>query len=320
MDRPINEKINNPRISIVIPVFNEEDILKKSLPEISSHIKGTKLLYEIILVDDGSRDGTWALLHKMSREDPTIKAIKLSKNFGKESAIAAGLKCASGDAVIIMDGDLQHPPEIMPEMIRYWKEEGFDIVEAVKADRGSEPFSSKIGARLFYWLMKRLTELDLDNSSDFKLLDRKVVAAHNRLPESSRFFRGIISWLGFKKTPVFFTVKERIAGKSRWSIVGLIRLAIRASTSFSSIPLHLITVLGMIMFGVSIILGIQTLFMKFSGSAVSGFTTVILLLLFIGSVLMLSLGIMGIYIIRIFEEIKGRPGFIIEDMINFKNR
>jgi polyisoprenyl-phosphate glycosyltransferase len=312
--------ISNSFISIVIPVFNEEDILKKSLPEISSYLKSTRLRYEIIFIDDGSRDGTWNLLHRISREDSTIKAIKLSRNFGKESAIAAGLKCATGDAVVIMDSDLQHPPEIIPEMIRHWKEEGFDIVEAVKADRGNEPLSSKIGARLFYWLMKHLTELDLDSSSDFKLLDRKVVAAHNSLPESSRFFRGIVSWLGFKKTQISFTVRERISGRSRWSIVKLARLAIHASTAFSSIPLHIITVLGMITFAVSIIFGIQTLLMKFSGSAVSGFTTVILLLLFIGSVLMLSLGIIGIYIGRIFEEIKGRPGFIIEDTINLRDR
>jgi len=310
--------MSNVDISIVIPVFNEADIITKSLPEIKKYVKDTGLSYEIIVIDDGSNDGTWDVLHKISLKNPELRAIKLSRNFGKESAMSAGLEHASGNAVLIMDGDLQHPPDIIPDMIRSWKENGFDIVEAVKAERGNEHLSSKIGAKLFYWLMKRLTEFDLDNSSDFKLLDRKVVDAHNRLPESSRFFRGIVSWLGFKKAQIPFSVKERISGKSRWPVLRLIRLAIHASTAFSSVPLHIITVLGLITFGVSVILGMQTLYMKFSGTAVSGFTTVILLLLSIGSVLMISIGIIGIYISRIFEEVKGRPRFIIEDVIHLK--
>ena len=311
--------MGNLELSIVIPVYNEANTLTKSLPEIGNFVRSTRLPYEIIVIDDGSRDGTWDILRTVSHTDQKIKAIKLSRNFGKESAIAAGLEFASGSAVIIMDGDLQHPPEIIPEMIRLWKE-GFDIVEAVKADRGTEHVSSRIGAKLFYWLMKHLSELDLDNSSDFKLLDRKVVIAHNRLPESSRFFRGIVSWLGFKKAQISFSVKDRISGRSRWSIFRLVKLAIQASTSFSSLPLHIITILGLVTFAISIIMGVQTLYMKFSGSAVSGFTTVIILLLSIGSVLMISLGIIGIYIGRIFEEVKGRPGFIIEDITNLAEK
>lgn len=312
--------MGNVELSIVIPVCNEANTLTKSLPEIETFVRSSGLSYEIIVIDDGSRDGTWDVLRTISHTDQKIKAIKLSRNFGKESAIAAGLEFTSGSAVIVMDGDLQHPPEIIPEMIRLWKEEGFDIVEAVKSDRGSEHISSKIGAKLFYWLMKYLSELDLDNSSDFKLLDRKVVIAHNRLPENSRFFRGIVSWLGFKKAQIPFSVKDRISGRSQWSIFRLVKLAIQASTSFSSLPLHIITILGLVTFAISTILGVQTLYMKFSGSAVSGFTTVIILLLSIGSVLMISLGIIGIYIGRIFEEVKGRPRFIIEDITNLAEK
>ena len=168
--------------------------------------------------------------------------------------------------------------------------------------------------------MRHLTDLDIDNASDYKLLDRKVVDAHNRLPESSRFFRGIIAWLGFKRMQIPFSVKERSTGQSRWSLRQLIRLAINASTSFSSLPLHLVTILGMFTFFMSLIIGVQTLYMKLSGNAVSGFATVILLLLFIGSILMISLGIIGAYISRIFEEVKRRPNFIIEETINFDNR
>ena len=311
--------MGNVEISVVIPVYNEADTLTKSIPEIGRFARSTGLSYELIVIDDGSGDGTWESLRTISHTDQKIRAIKLSRNFGKESAIAAGLEFAHGSAVIVMDGDLQHPPEIIPEMVRLWKEEGFDIVEAVKADRGSENISSTMGAKLFYWLMKHLSEFDLDNSSDFKLLDRKVVNAHNRLPENSRFFRGIVSWLGFKKAQIPFTVKDRISGRSSWSVFRLIRLAVNASTSFSSLPLHIITILGLATFLISVILGVQTLYMKFSGSAVSGFTTVIILLLSIGSVLMISLGIIGIYIGRIFEEVKGRPRFVIENVINMKS-
>lgn len=272
--------------------------------------------YEFILVNDGSTDNTWDVIQSLAREIKEIKGIKLSRNFGKESAISTGLAFASGDAVIVMDGDLQHPPELIPEMIRYWNEGAADIIEAVKVDRGLEPFPVKMRARFFYWIMKNLTDLDLNNASDYKLLDRKVVDAHNRLPESSRFFRGIISWLGFKKIQVPFSVGERPKGRSRWSLRQLIRLAMNASTSFSSLPLHFITLLGMLTFLMSVIIGAQTLYMKFTGNAVSGFATVILLLLFIGSMLMISLGIIGAYVSRIFEEVKRRPNFIIEDTIN----
>lgn len=308
--------LNKPFLSIIIPVYNEADILEKSIAEIKHYVKITELQYEIIVIDDGSTDKTWEILYGIALGASEIKGLKLSRNFGKEAAITAGLKYAQGNGVVIMDGDLQHPPSLIPEMIKVWQEENADIVEALKEDRGKEPFSSKIGAKLFYLLMKLLTDLTLDKSTDFKLLDRKVVDAYNRLPEGSRFFRGIISWLGFRKIQISFSAQERTEGKSKWSILKLIKLALNASTAFSSLPLHLVTTMGIITLILSILIGIQTLYMKLSGSAVSGFTTVILLLLFIGSVLMISLGIIGIYISRIFEEVKNRPKYIEQDMIN----
>jgi polyisoprenyl-phosphate glycosyltransferase len=304
----------------VIPAYNEADLLPGTLDAVRRQLDLIQISHEIIIVDDGSTDGTWDLLSRISGETPGIKGIRLSRNFGKESALTAGLAFASRDAVIVMDGDGQHPPDLIPEMVRIWRQEAVDVVEGVKTGRGDEPFLSTLRARLFYWLMKRLTGMHLDNASDFKLIDRKVVNAHNSLSENARFFRGIISWLGFKRVQIPFSVRERTAGQSKWSLIQLIRLALRASTSFTSVPLHLITIMGTGTLIVSAILGIQTLYMKFSGTAVSGFTTVILLLLFIASVLMLSLGIIGIYISRIFEEVKGRPHFIIEDLTNFEKR
>lgn len=308
--------MNHSVISIVVPVFNEADILRDSLSKIQHYANITGLEYEIIIVDDGSTDDTWNIINSLSDKHKEIRGIKLSRNFGKESAITVGLEFASGSSVIVMDGDGQHPPELIPEMVKLWKEGKADIVEAVKIDRGNEGLSRAMGARLFYWLMKHLTGLDLDSSSDFKLLDRRVVDAHNRLPESSRFFRGIVSWLGFRKAQVTFEVKGRRAGRSKWSLLQLAKLAVSASTAFTSLPLHLVTVMGLVTFIFSIILGLQTLYMKFSGHAVSGFTTVILLLLFTGSVLMISLGVIGIYISRIYEEVKRRPKFIVEDTTN----
>lgn len=304
-------------LSVVVPVYNEADLLSGTLNAICAELSLVEIAYEIIVIDDGSTDGTWELLCRTSRELPAVKAIRLSRNFGKESALTAGLNFARGDAVIVMDGDGQHPPNLIPEMVRIWREDDVDVVEGVKTGRGSEPVLSTLRARLFYYLMKKLTSLDLDSASDFKLIDRKVVDAHNSLPESARFFRGIISWLGFKRVQIPFSVRERTSGQSKWSLIQLIRLALRASTAFSSVPLHLITIMGTGTLIFSVLLGIQTLYMKFSGAAVSGFTTVILLLLFVASVLMLSLGIIGIYISRIFEEVKGRPHFILEDFANF---
>ena len=303
-------------ISIVLPVFNESGILNKSISEILKHVKTTGLSHEIIIIDDGSTDKTWETVSSLSGDTEEIKGIKLSRNFGKESAIATGLAFAAGDAVIVMDGDLQHPPELIPRMVRLWLDEKADIVEAVKDDRGDEPLLSSLRAKVFYIIIKYLSGLKLDNSSDFKLLDRKVVDIYRQFPERARFFRGIVTWLGFQKIQIPFEVKERRGGESGWTLGKLFRMAVDAATSFSTIPLHFVTFLGILTFIVSIVVGIQTLYMKLSGKAVSGFTTVIILLLFIGSALMLSLGIIGIYISKIFDEVKRRPLFIIEQTRN----
>jgi dolichol-phosphate mannosyltransferase len=270
----------------------------------------------MVVVNDGSADTTWDVLRASAEKDHAVKAIKLSRNFGKEAAITAGLRYAKGSAVIIMDGDLQHPPSLIPVMVEAWKKGDADIVEAVKQERGNETLSYKTGARVFYWIMRRLAHLQIDDASDFKLLDRKVVDAFNRLHESARFFRGIVTWLGFRKVQVAFSVPDGVVRKTRWSFVRLINLGLNAATAFTSLPLHFVTLLGVLTFVFSLLLGIQTLYMKFSGAAVTGFTTVILLLLFIGSVLMISLGIIGLYISRIFDEVKKRPVYIEEDTIN----
>jgi len=268
--------------------------------------------YELILVDDGSNDGTWSILKDNACKNPRLKILRFSRNFGKEAAIMAGLSKSTKDACIIMDADLQHPPEMIPEMVRLWKE-GYEVVEAVKEDRGQESSFSKFSASLFYKIMHRLSGFNLENASDFKLLDKKVVNALVQMPEKETFFRGMSAWVGYKRKEVYFKVPKRASGQSRWSTLKLFRLAITAFTSFSSLPLQFVTFIGILFLIGSVILGIQTLVMKLRGLAIGGFTTVILLLLITGSCLMISLGMIGMYIARIYNEVKARPRYIISE-------
>lgn len=300
-------------LTVVIPVFNEENQICENIDVVRGCLARTGLDFEILLVDDGSRDGTWLKLKMLSEEVPGIKALRLSRNFGKEAALCAGLEAAEGDACIIMDADLQHPPELIPEMVRLWKDEGYEVVEGVKALRSNESAVNKIGAHLFYHTLSKLSGFDIKQASDFKLLDRKVVLAWRRMGEKDTFFRGMSAWVGFNRISLPFTVRDRAKGVSKWSLFKLFKLAVSAITSFSSLPLQLVTFMGLIFLGGSVILGIQTLYMKLMGMAYSGFTTVILLLLIIGSTLMISLGVIGTYIARIYEEVKRRPRYIVAE-------
>lgn len=276
--------------------------------------------YEIILIDDGSMDNTWDIIVEESKTCPMIRAVRLSRNFGKESALSAGLEMAGGSAIIVMDGDLQHPPSIIPEMLRLWRDSEADVVETVKNSRGKETALNKLGAKFFYNILKKLSGYDLTNLSDYKLMDSKVVKAWLQMGERNLFFRGMSEWLGFKRVRISFDVPKRASGKSAMSYPRLIKLAITAITSFSSLPLHIITFIGVIFLIFAFIMIIQTLYMKFVGLAITGFTTVILLQLIIGSLLMISLGIIGEYIARIYYEVKGRPRYIVEQRIDSKTK
>ena len=306
----------SPKISVVIPLYQEGNHLKETIEVIRNVLESIAEDYEMILVDDGSTDNTWSILEKEAGSAVNIKAIKLSRNFGKESAVSAGLDAAEGDAAIIMDGDLQHPPEVIPELIDKWKSTKANIVEGIKADRGDEPVIKKIGSRIFNSFMGRFTGFDLSGASDFKLIDRSVLEAWHKLPEKSVFFRGMIAWLGFRRERVYYDVALRKHGKTKWTLLKLVKLAISAVTSFTSFPLHFITILGFLFFVFAVGLGIQTLYNKFTGMAVSGFTTVILLQLIIGSLLMIGIGLIGEYISKIYDEIKNRPRYIIEKTVD----
>jgi len=302
-------------ITVVIPVYNEESQICENISVIRQCLAETGMDFMILLVDDGSTDSTWSRLKMLSEEIPCIKALRLSRNFGKEAALCAGLEAAEGEACIIMDADLQHPPTLIPEMIRLWKDEGYEVVEGVKALRGNESMIKKVGANLFYQILSKLSGFNMQQSSDFKLLDKKVILAWRSMNERGTFFRGMSAWIGYNRISIPFNVGIRAKGVSKWSVFNLFTLAVKAITSFSSFPLHIVTFMGVFFLAGALVLGIQTLYMKLMGIALSGFTTVILLLLIIGSCLMISLGVIGTYIARIYEEVKYRPRYIVADEI-----
>ncbi len=301
-------------ISIIIPVYNEADQVSETVDRLLKLLDEHSIEREFLLVDDGSTDGTWNSIVTLSKRHACIGALKLSRNFGKESAICAGLRKARGDACIIMDSDLQHPPSLIPQMVQLWKQ-GYEVVEGIKSSRGEENFTSRLGASVFYKVLKTLSGYNLENASDFKLLDRKVVEAWAKMGERNTFFRGMSSWVGFRRTHLYFDVPGREKGKSKWSFFKLFKLAVNAITAFSSVPLQVVTFLGTLFLAGSVVLAVQTLYRKFTGQALSGFTTVILLQLLIGSTLMISLGIIGTYIARIYDEVKGRPRYIVAEEI-----
>lgn len=297
-------------LSIVLPAYNEEQNIANTVKVLSEILEQNKIDYELVFISDGSRDGTYAEIVKAAAENPRVKGAEFSRNFGKEAGIFAGLKLASGDAVIVMDCDLQHPPQLIPQMWKLWQN-GVEVVEGVKSDRGKESLGYKLSAGLFYRIMSKLIKIDMSASSDFKLLDRKVVDVLLGLPERNTFFRALSFWAGFRTESLPYEVQERQFGKSKWSFWSLMKYAISNVTSFSTLPLQLVTVLGMISILFSVVLAIQTLVRFLMGNSLGGFTTVILLILIIGGFLMLSLGIIGHYIARIYEEVKGRPKYII---------
>lgn len=305
-------------ISIVLPSYNEEENIQRAAERIGEVLRSERMDYELVFVNDGSQDATWQRIADLVQSDRHVTGVNFSRNFGKEAAIMAGLAHAQGDCCAVMDCDMQHPPEVLREMIRLWKE-GYEVVEGVKRSRGTESVLHRFAAGTFYRLMSNATKVDMSRASDFKLMDRKAVNAILSLPEKNAFFRALSSWVGFKTTSVEFDVQEREAGTSKWSSRSLVSYAVRNITSFSSAPLQLITVCGGLVLALAVIIGIQTLVRYFSGTAVEGFTTVILLILVIGSMLMLSLGLIGYYLAQIYNELKNRPRYLISEIIRGKD-
>lgn len=303
-------------LSIIIPSYNEEGNIEHTADVVSNVLENNNIDFEIVFINDGSSDSTWEKMSALALERDNIFAVNFSRNFGKESAVFAGLEVAKGDACVLMDCDLQHPPETIVEMYNLWKNNDVDVVEGRKKDRGKENFLYKGFSLLFYKIINKASGLDMAAASDFKLIDRKVVDALNRMPERLTFFRAMSSWVGFKTEKVYFEVAERAEGESKWSVRSLIKYAVNSITSFTSAPLQLVTGIGVITFIISIILGINTLYNKIWGNSAAGFPTVIILQLLTTSIIMFSLGIIGFYISKIYEEIKNRPRYIISEIVS----
>lgn len=297
-------------LSVIIPAYNEEGLIHKAAGTIAGILEMAAIPYEIIFVNDGSKDGTWKCIQDTSIENSNVRGICFSRNFGKESAMFAGLSEASGECVVVIDCDLQHPPEKIVDMYRLWQE-GYEVIEGVKSSRGQESPMHTFAAACFYRIIGGATGFDMSRASDFKLLDRKAVNVLLNIREKNAFFRALSSWIGFKTASVEFEVQERTEGVSKWSVWSLVKYALTNITSFSTAPMQIVTFLGSVMLILSVILGGISIGQKISGVALGGFTTVIIIQLFTGSIIMMSLGIIGYYIARIYEEVKGRPRYII---------
>ena len=305
-------------LSVILPCCNEgRKNIDRAYHVIAGLLRDNNIQYEIIFVNDGSKDDTWQSIQKKTEIDENVKGVQFSRNFGKEAALFAGLTYSKGDCCVTLDCDLQHPPAKIIEMYNLWKE-GYEVIEGVKRSRGKESLIHKACAKSFYCLINKATHTDMSKASDFKLLDRKAVNMLLSMPERHMFYRAMSFWVGFKSTEVEFDVDERIDGTTKWSTFSLVKYAIENITSFSTAPMQIVSVMGIVFLLISIIIGTIAIVQYAQGRSLEGFTTVILLLLILGAVLMLSLGIIGYYIAKIYEEIKRRPRFIVDNIVGDK--
>jgi glycosyltransferase involved in cell wall biosynthesis len=307
-------------LSVVVPAHNEAAGIAHAVEVIIGTLAACGMDLEIIVVDDGSHDSTFDRVKDLNRKDARVKGLRLTRNFGKEAALLAGLKAASGDAVVTIDSDLQHPPQLVPTMIEEWRK-GAMVVDAVKRGRESDGVFTRMRAGLFNSMLSRLAGINLRQASDFKLLDRRVVDAIAReLPERQRFYRGLVDWVGFRHASIPFDVEARAEGQGKWTLWKLLDLAMTAIVSFTSAPLRIVTILGMVTLLFGFAVGTEALVGWLQGRAISGFTTTITTLLIIGSFIMISLGIIGEYIAKIYDEIKGRPTYLLESTAGFEGQ
>ena len=304
-------------LSIIVPVYNEQDVICDFLHALVHASKDWGLNIEIIIINDASKDSTLLKLKELKQQLP-IKIISFSRNFGKECALTAGLEHCKGDMAVLVDADFQHPLEVIPEFIQAW-EEGYDMVYGVRQSRGDEKPVKRWLTHTFYRLFDKITPIDIPrNAGDFRLLDRKVIDAMNKLQERQRYMKGLYAWVGFNSKSIYFTVQQRAAGTSSWSFFRLLELALTGITSFSDVPLRVWSIIGAIISLLAFVYGsfilIKTLVI---GSDLPGFATLIVAIMFLGGIQLLSVGILGEYISRIFNEVKQRPKYIVAESDGF---
>jgi dolichol-phosphate mannosyltransferase len=302
-------------LSVVAPVFNEEGTVDELHRRVTAAVAPLGP-YEIVIVDDGSADGTWERLRALAATDSNLRLVRLSRNFGHQIALTAGLDAARGDAVVCIDGDLQDPPEVIPELVARWQE-GYDVVYAVRERREGETRFKLATASLFYKWINRMSPVDIPaQAGDFRLLSRRALDALREMPERARFLRGMTSWIGFRQIGVPYTREARFAGSTKYPLRRMLRFASDAVTSFSTTPIRFVTALGFVSVLVCLVALAWTLYLRlFTERTIQGWTSVVVVVLFLGGVQLLSLGIIGQYVGRIFDEVKGRPLYIVDERI-----
>lgn len=298
-------------LSVVLPVFDEVSNVEAAIARLRHALASMDLDWELIAVDDGSRDGSGDLLDRLARDDTRLRVLHFTRNFGKEAALQAGLEAARGDAAIFLDADLQHPPELIPQLVELWREGGYEIVEARKRSRGDDTLAYRALAWAFNRLMGGATGTAMLGASDYKLLTRPALDALAQLPERHRYFRGLVHWIGFERATVEFDVPPREGDTTSWQPLQLVRYALDSFLSFSTLPLVLIAAAGVVTTVFGSILGAIALWDRITGTAVSGFTTVILLQVIFSGLILASLGTLALYLGRLFEEVKGRPLYLV---------
>lgn len=308
--------MNRPALSIVVPCFNEEACLDALYARISAVARAQAGDdYELVLVNDGSSDASWSVMKALAAKDARVVAINLSRNHGHQLALTAGLDLAAGDHILILDADLQDPPELLPQMMEVLHAQGADVVYAVRRQRAGEGFAKKASAALFYRLLSRLTDTDIPlDTGDFRLMSRRALDALMAMPEQARFIRGMVAWIGFKQVPIAYDRDERLAGETKYPLSKMIGLATDAITGFSTAPLRLASHAGLVLAAASGLILAYILYGWLSGIAVEGWTSIMLVVVLLGAGQMLVLGMIGEYLGRLFIQSKGRPTYIVAEV------
>ncbi|SDD79801.1 dolichol-phosphate mannosyltransferase [Priestia aryabhattai B8W22] len=309
------------KYSIVVPVYNEEEVIHETYRRLTEVMRSTKEAYELLFVNDGSRDRTAEIIKAYSEQDPAVVLLDFARNFGHQIAITAGMDHARGEAVVVIDADLQDPPELILEMIEKWKQ-GFDVVYAKRTKRKGETYFKKQTAAMFYRFLRAMTDIDIPlDTGDFRLLDRKVCNQMNSIQEKNRFVRGLVSWVGFKQIAVEYERDERLAGESKYPLKKMLKLSMDGITSFSYKPLKLASYAGVTLSGIGFIYLLVVLYLKlFTDSTITGWSSLIVIQLFFSGIILIILGMIGEYIGRIYDETKNRPLYIIREKYQLETR
>jgi len=302
-----------PELTVVVPAFNEEESIRPMYKRLTAALDEVVHGFEIVFVDDGSRDATWEIISEVAEEDPRVRGIRFARNFGHQAALTAGVDAARGTAVVIIDADLQDPPEVVPELVARWRE-GYEVVYAQREEREGETWFKRTTAALFYRLLRAITNVDIPvDTGDFRLMGPRVVEAFRALPERNRFIRGLVSWLGFPQAAVSYRRQARLAGETKYPLKKMVRFALDGITSFSFFPLRLATWTGFAVSALAFIYIAVVILLKALGINWPGYTSIMASILFIGGVQLIMIGILGEYLGRVFDEVKKRPLYLVRE-------